>query len=274
MDVKTYLAIAGLITLVVAGILVFRKGKSPPPRHVPPNKLIEVGPGFVVEQAVSALKSSSDTVPAFDQTEGLPKILPPSERWKEKGEEPPFIDSFLPHAIPEGALEIHDITPPPSETLPSVQAIDTIQAGPKEAGEERPQRKKAAKTWVPEADAPVLSPEGAAASNLEGRPGELPRTARPFARLEILQGDLPQKVLPITKERYVIGRGRDADLQLLNTKVSRHHAHLRFSNGAWFIQDQESTSGILVNGQSTKATRLKSGDEITIINYVLKFRTE
>lgn len=95
-----------------------------------------------------------------------------------------------------------------------------------------------------------------------------------LARLEVVRGNLSRSVFHIYKVDYLIGRGRDADLQLLDPKVSRAHARLRFGQGNWYIQDQGSMSGILVNGQRVDAVRLQSGDEITVANFAFIFRAD
>lgn len=62
----------------------------------------------------------------------------------------------------------------------------------------------------------------------------------------------------------IIGRGSASGLRLNDPSVSRAHASLRFAQGAWFIQDLGSKSGIIVNGQKVSATRLNPGDQIQI----------
>jgi len=66
------------------------------------------------------------------------------------------------------------------------------------------------------------------------------------------------------KDNFIIGRGSASNLRLTDASVSRRHAHIRYAEGAWFIQDLGSAGGILVNGQRVKATRLNNGDQITI----------
>jgi hypothetical protein len=83
-------------------------------------------------------------------------------------------------------------------------------------------------------------------------------------RLQAIRGNSPQPIIPIETDNFLIGRGSDNDLQLHDIKVSRQHACLRFAQGSWYVQDRESTGGILVNDQPIQATRLASGDKITI----------
>lgn len=75
------------------------------------------------------------------------------------------------------------------------------------------------------------------------------------------------------RDKQVIGRSSQCEIQLKDMTVSRKHAMLREASGGWFIQDQESTGGILVNGQKVPAVQLKSGDRIQIGESVLQFRS-
>jgi hypothetical protein len=91
-------------------------------------------------------------------------------------------------------------------------------------------------------------------------------------RLELVSGNLPYRVVPLTKENLSLGRSADNDIKLDASDVSRHHARLRLAQGFWFIQDQESTTGTLVNGQAVHASRLNPGDKITIGDTTFVFR--
>lgn len=93
-----------------------------------------------------------------------------------------------------------------------------------------------------------------------------------LARLEPVRGDLPRTAITVDRDDFTIGRGSDNSLVIHNTAVSRHHARLRCAQGAWFIQDTDSASGVVVNGEPTPATRLESGDEIEIAGNIFIFR--
>lgn len=91
------------------------------------------------------------------------------------------------------------------------------------------------------------------------------------ARLEILHGTRAGSVIALTPD-HTVGRGPQNHLQLLDPTVSRTHARFRRSDGAWFVQDLGSRTGILVNQNRVPAARLKPGDRITIGNTVFIFR--
>jgi len=92
------------------------------------------------------------------------------------------------------------------------------------------------------------------------------------ARLEVIRGHLAASVIPISGASFDIGRAMGNHLQLPGTNVSRLHARLRFAQGMWFIQDQNSTGGTFVNGQRVQAARLNAGDHITIGDTMFVFR--
>ena len=65
---------------------------------------------------------------------------------------------------------------------------------------------------------------------------------------------------------FVVGRGRDADLQLDDESVSRRHAKLAvMSDGEPAIEDLGSQNGTFINGKAiVGSARLHVGDRITL----------
>jgi Transglycosylase SLT domain/FHA domain len=62
-----------------------------------------------------------------------------------------------------------------------------------------------------------------------------------------------------------IGRGPDCDVRFdvqRDTRVSTHHAEIRFENGQYLVVDVGSTNGTFVNGKLVRAHALRSGDKI------------
>lgn len=67
------------------------------------------------------------------------------------------------------------------------------------------------------------------------------------------------------RDELSIGRGEDNDLQLLDLKVSRHHAVVRREGHDFVVTDLESANGTRVNGvRITEPHVLKHGERITI----------
>jgi hypothetical protein len=62
-----------------------------------------------------------------------------------------------------------------------------------------------------------------------------------------------------------IGRGRDCDVVLEDSGISRRHAEIRPSGDGWTLEDLGSTNGVLVNGEKlTGARALSAGDRVEL----------
>lgn len=73
------------------------------------------------------------------------------------------------------------------------------------------------------------------------------------------------KDIELTGEPLSIGRSREADIPLLDDKVSRVHCGIRLSDGEFYLKDLKSRNGVFVNGQRVDDTaKLKVGDRIQI----------
>jgi hypothetical protein len=90
--------------------------------------------------------------------------------------------------------------------------------------------------------------------------------------LELIRGEAATRIIYIEGDDLTVGRRSENDLQLADNNVSRFHARLRYAQGAWFIQDQDSRGGTYINGQRVQAKRLDDGDEVTIGNATFIFR--
>ncbi len=78
--------------------------------------------------------------------------------------------------------------------------------------------------------------------------------------------------LPVTKDRFVIGRGKQSsDLTLKDPNVSRQHAMIEFQNGVYFMVDMGSTNGVEYNGQRIARKQIAEGDVYKICDHDLRF---
>lgn len=76
----------------------------------------------------------------------------------------------------------------------------------------------------------------------------------------------------IEKEKMIVGRGEDSDIEIANLAVSRHHAAIEKDGGVFTVKDLDSNNGTFVNGQRiNRPTTLNFGDEIGIGKHVLVF---
>ena len=77
---------------------------------------------------------------------------------------------------------------------------------------------------------------------------------------------------PVTKDRFVIGRGRQSsDLTLRDPNVSRQHALIEAQDGAYFMVDMGSTNGVTFNGQRVARKPIVEGDVFHICDHELVF---
>jgi diguanylate cyclase (GGDEF)-like protein len=79
-----------------------------------------------------------------------------------------------------------------------------------------------------------------------------------------------QKLLLLEGQRYTVGRS-DADILLPHGLVSRHHADIVWREGQFWVVDNGSTNGTLVNGRRIEEQVLLDGDKIKIGCFDLEF---
>jgi pSer/pThr/pTyr-binding forkhead associated (FHA) protein len=78
--------------------------------------------------------------------------------------------------------------------------------------------------------------------------------------------------LPVTKDRFIIGRGKQSsDLTLKDPNVSRQHAMIEFQNGVYFMVDMGSTNGVEYNGQRVARKQITEGDVFKICDHEMSF---
>jgi pSer/pThr/pTyr-binding forkhead associated (FHA) protein len=86
----------------------------------------------------------------------------------------------------------------------------------------------------------------------------------PEATLRVTRGFYEGLEVPIDRDRFVIGRGGDADLALAEPTISRLHAALEREGDAFTLEDLGSTNGTRVNGRRETRARVRDGDEIEL----------
>ncbi|MEQ8172874.1 MAG: FHA domain-containing protein, partial [Candidatus Eremiobacterota bacterium] len=85
------------------------------------------------------------------------------------------------------------------------------------------------------------------------------------ARLTLRKGQSDKTVIELASETIKIGCYPDCDVIVERDKfVSGIHAMIISSEENYFVQDNNSTNGIFVNGQRIKRQKLQSGDVISI----------
>ncbi|MFT6145745.1 MAG: hypothetical protein ACJAZO_001448 [Myxococcota bacterium] len=87
------------------------------------------------------------------------------------------------------------------------------------------------------------------------------------------EGTAEEQIYPFSNDVLTLGRGRDNDIQVKNdSKVSRYHCKLYRRSGNFYIEDNKSANGTLVNGELITERRLFGGEEIIIGETFFRFR--
>ena len=95
------------------------------------------------------------------------------------------------------------------------------------------------------------------------------------------QGRAPSMVVDETNQRFdlrvgsnVVGRGTDANLQLLDQGISRRHLDIQFDGNFATAYDLGSTNGTSVNGHEVGSQLLRHGDVVRVGHTRLVFHQE
>jgi hypothetical protein len=78
----------------------------------------------------------------------------------------------------------------------------------------------------------------------------------------------------IAKRRVVLGRSKDADVQVADPNVSRRHAELRQEGATYWLIDLDSTNGVEVQGKRVKRLKLEDGTRFTLGSTEIAFSRE
>jgi hypothetical protein len=78
----------------------------------------------------------------------------------------------------------------------------------------------------------------------------------------------------VDERRAVIGRSKEADIQVTDPNVSRRHAELRQEGATYWLVDLDSTNGIEVGGKRVKRLKLEDGTRFTIGSTEISFSRE
>ncbi len=90
-------------------------------------------------------------------------------------------------------------------------------------------------------------------------------------RLLCMTGPNKGKVYYLVGKRIIIGRGENVDIQIVDTKISREHAELSFSENSYTISDLGAQNGVVVNDNKVKQKKLVDAEKIVIGQTVFKY---
>ncbi len=98
-----------------------------------------------------------------------------------------------------------------------------------------------------------------------------PNDVGTYYRLLCMTGPNKGNVYYLTGKRIIIGRGDSADIQIVDTKISREHGELAFAESAYTITDLGAQNGIIVNDKKIKQKKLVDGEKVVIGQTVFKY---
>lgn len=141
-------------------------------------------------------------------------------------------------------------------------------------------RAAAAAAAAPIADpVPVVVPDvgsGAAAPAVGGMPATVGPTLGTGGQLVVVRGGIGVPSYPLNDGRYLVGRGRGANIQVIGLNASREHAEVTVMNGQVTIRDlhPEKGNASRINGQTFNGRpyNLHEGDRIIIGDTELLYR--
>ncbi len=85
-----------------------------------------------------------------------------------------------------------------------------------------------------------------------------------------IKGEYAGQTLALTSDN-MIGRSHKCHIRLVEPHVSKRHARIIYSQGNWFIQDQNSRAGTFVDGLLVTAQQLRPKSKIRICNTEFEF---
>src|SRR5262245_26094833 len=81
---------------------------------------------------------------------------------------------------------------------------------------------------------------------------------------------LTPQMVEVRRPEVIVGRHSNADLQLVQPDVSRHHCRIYFAEDQWQVRDLGSLNGIQVNNEKVQSTVLRENDVLSIAPHVFR----
>jgi signal transduction histidine kinase len=91
------------------------------------------------------------------------------------------------------------------------------------------------------------------------------------AVLEVVRGNVPEKIHFLRPRTYTVGRARHNDISLTEPSISKTHARILHENGTFVIEDGGSLHGVYVNSARVQRQALAPGAQIQLGNITLRF---
>lgn len=189
----------------------------------------------------------------------------------------PIVDSILPGFEDESEFGIDESVEIEADSVgfdmedaADEYQVDVAAEGEGEAIEAAIDEESAVDEAVAE-DAVVESSEDAESPAEDGEDAESAEPRR--ALLLSNEGSPEEQIYALTGDVFTVGRGRDNDLQIKNdSKVSRFHCKIFRRGNNYYIEDNKSSNGTMINGELISERRLFGGEEVIIGETFYRFR--
>ena len=79
------------------------------------------------------------------------------------------------------------------------------------------------------------------------------------AVLEVIRGELPEKIRFLKPRPYAVGRARHNDIAINEPSISKLHARFDYQDGHFFVEDAGSLHGVYVNATKVRRAELAPG---------------
>ncbi len=91
------------------------------------------------------------------------------------------------------------------------------------------------------------------------------------AVLEVIRGDVTERIRFLRPRSYTIGRARTNDMAFNEPSISKSHCRLEYQDGSFYVQDLGSLHGVYVNAAKVQRVEITPGSQIQLGNLSLKF---
>ncbi len=88
---------------------------------------------------------------------------------------------------------------------------------------------------------------------------------------QIVEGDIPPRTIPLTRDTMVVGRSNQADVRIMTADLSRMHMRVERTRRGFKCIDLGSRNGVYVNHVRVRSAILRDGDHVQLGNVVLMY---
>jgi signal transduction histidine kinase len=118
---------------------------------------------------------------------------------------------------------------------------------------------------------PMLCPKCAAENAIDSTRCSTCGDSLSVAVLEVIRGEIAEKIRFLKPRSYSLGRARHNDIALNEPSISKRHAVVDYRDGRFYVEDAGSLHGVYVNASKVSRAELVPGTQVQLGNVTLKF---